>query len=111
MNKIEMEMDKEFKKNKENIFFRLVGDDKYYYANQCKDFENNIKKFGWHRIQGKDIANIYFNKYSIELVKKGESGHINIQRFNKTEYLKGFVEGYNAFVFMQETNELRKKSA
>ena len=39
-------LDIEFKDNKKNINIILRGSYKYYYANQCKQFENNLKKYG-----------------------------------------------------------------
>ena len=38
----------EFKRNKENIYFRLTGYDKYYYANQCYKFTQNLLKYGFN---------------------------------------------------------------
>ena len=44
-NKYQKENDIKFKKNKENINFRLQGDNKYYYANQCAKFTANVLDF------------------------------------------------------------------
>ena len=32
----------EFKRNKQNVYMRLSGYDKYYYAHQCWDFTQHI---------------------------------------------------------------------
>lgn len=85
----------QFKLNKENINFRLTGNNKYYYANQCKEFENNLKKFGYGHIKKEDILKngVCFNNYSIN---NGYNQYCrDIKRFNNKEELLGFVVGYN----------------
>jgi len=85
----------QFKLNKQNINFRLTGDNKYYYADQCKEFENNLKKFGYGHIKKEDILKdgVCFNNYSIN---NGYSQYCrDIKRFNNKEELLGFVVGYN----------------
>ena len=85
----------QFKLNKQNINFRLTGNSKYYYANQCKEFENNLKKFGYGHIKKEDILKngVCFNNYSIN---NGYSQYCrDIKRFNNKEELLGFVVGYN----------------
>lgn len=94
------QMERQFKINRENITFSLRGDAKYFDAEQCKTFENNIKVNGWHRIKGKDIKHLRFEKYSINLIKEN-GAYITMERFSNTDQLKGFVKGYNASVFMQ----------
>ena len=85
----------QFKLNKENINFRLTGDNKYYYADQCKEFENNLKKFGYGHIKKEDIIKngVCFNNYSIN---NGYNQYCrDIKRFSNKEELLGFVVGYN----------------
>ena len=85
----------QFKLNKQNINFRLTGDNKYYYADQCKEFENNLKKFGYGHIKKEDILKdgVCFNNYSIN---NGYNQYCrDIKRFNNKEELLGFVVGYN----------------
>ncbi len=85
----------QFKLNKKNINFRLTSNNKYYYANQCKEFENNLKKFGYGHIKKEDILKngVCFNNYSIN---NGYSQYCrDIKRFNNKEELLGFVVGYN----------------
>ena len=85
----------QFKLNKENINFRLTGDNKYYYADQCKEFEKNLKKFGYGYIKKEDIIKngVCFNNYSIN---NGYNQYCrDIKRFNNKEELLGFVVGYN----------------
>jgi len=85
----------QFKLNKQNINFRLTGDNKYYYADQCKEFENNLKKFGYGHIKKEDIIKngVCFNNYSIN---NGYNQYCrDIKRFSNKEELLGFVVGYN----------------
>jgi len=89
----------QFKLNKENINFRLTGNNKYYYANQCKEFENNLKKFGYGHIKKEDILKngVCFNNYSIN---NGYNQYCrDIKRFSNKEELLGFVVGYNQSIF------------
>lgn len=89
----------QFKLNKENINFRLTGNNKYYYANQCKEFENNLKKFGYGHIKKEDIIKngVCFNNYSIN---NGYNQYCrDIKRFSNKEELLGFVVGYNQSIF------------
>ena len=94
-NKYQKENDIKFKKNKENINFRLQGGDKYYYANQCAIFTNYILKNGYPYIDKKEIKEngICFNTYSINV---GYNQYCrDLKRFNSKEELLGFVIGYN----------------
>jgi len=91
-----------FKLNKENINFTLKGQNKYYYANQCKQFENNLKKYGYGHIKKEDILKdgVCFNNYSIN---NGYNQYCrDIKRFNNKEELLGFVVGYNQSIFNKE---------
>tara|TARA_B100001564_G_scaffold287281_1_gene250528 strand:+ start:248 stop:583 length:336 start_codon:yes stop_codon:yes gene_type:complete len=86
---------KEFAENKKNINFSLRGDNKYYYANQCKLFADFIKKNGYPYIDKKEIDEngVSFNKYSINI---GYSQYNrDLKRFNSKEEMFGFVIGYN----------------
>jgi len=92
----------QFKLNKENINFTLKGQNKYYYANQCKQFENNLKKYGYGHIKKEDILKdgVCFNNYSIN---NGYNQYCrDIKRFNNKEELLGFVVGYNQSIFNKE---------
>ena len=84
----------EFKKNKENIYFRLAGDNKYYNAHQCWDFTQYILKNGFGRYKPSDIDNVYFDNHSItiRLISTGED---TIKRFESVKELLGFVVGFN----------------
>ena len=88
--------EKQFKINKENINFVLRGDNKYYYANQCRIFTKLVTKNGYgNYISSETIKEkgISFNKYSINL---GYSQyHADLKRFNSKEEMLGFVIGYN----------------
>ena len=85
----------EFKRNKDNINFRLQGDNKYYYAFQCYIFTKHILKNGYPYIDKKEIKEngICFNTYSINV---GYNQYCrDLKRFNSKEELLGFVIGYN----------------
>ena len=85
-------------RNKENINFILRGNDKYYYANQCYKFTQNLLKYGFNgfRTATKEEVKekgICFNKYSINL---GCNQYGNdLKRFNSKDEMLGFVIGYN----------------
>ena len=85
----------EFKRNKENINFRLSGNSKYYHAHQCWDFTQYILKNGYRRYKPSDIENVYFdnNSITISLVSTAES---DIKRFYNSKELLNFVAGWNA---------------
>ena len=94
--------DIQFKLDKQNINFTLKSKNKYYYANQCKQFENNLKKYGYGHIKKEDILKdgVCFNNYSIN---NGYNQYCrDIKRFNNKEELLGFVVGYNQSIFNKE---------
>ena len=51
----------EFKRNKQNVYMRLSGYDKYYYAHQCWDFTQHILKGGFNQYTSKDIESVSIN--------------------------------------------------
>ena len=82
----------EFKRNKQNINFRLTCNNKYYYANQCYQFAKHILQNGYPYKNINDISfisDISFNKHSITI------NNSDIKRFNNKDELLGFVIGYN----------------
>ena len=83
----------EFENNKLDINFRLSGNNKYYYADQCKRFIQNLYKFE-PKLKEKIIKQgVSFNKYSINI---GYNEFCDdYKRFNSTQELLGFVIGYN----------------
>ena len=94
-NKIRKRADKEFKENKKDINFSLRGDNKYYYAHQCKLFADFIKKNGYPYIDKKEIDQngVSFNRYSINIGPN--QFYRDVKRFNSKEEVLGFVIGYN----------------
>ena len=95
---IQKNNEQEYKNNKKNINFRLSGNNKYYYANQCRIFKEYLEKYGFNgfnhysaqEIKEKGIS---FNEYSINL---GYNQYCaDIKRFNNKQELLGFVIGYN----------------
>ena len=59
--------------NMSNVRFRLKNDNnKYYFANQLKKFENNIKKYGYENIKSKEIKRVDFYNTYFEIVNYKE---------------------------------------
>ena len=94
----------EFKINKENIKFRLSGDNKYYYAYHCKQFTDNLLKFGYGNKTPEKIkeSGISFNNHSINF---GYNQYCeDLKRFETKTELLGFVIGYNAAISNLKSN-------
>ena len=85
----------EFKRNKQNIYIRLSGYDKYYYAHQCWDFAQYILENGFGRYKPSDIADVSFHKHSIT-VRFVSSAELDIKRFETSKEMLSFVIGWNA---------------
>ena len=58
INLISQRHELEFILNKQNINFRLSGTNKYFVAYQCKQFENNLKKYGFGHQQPNHLSYI-----------------------------------------------------
>jgi len=85
-----------FKRNKDNINFRLSCNNKYYYAFQCYKFTQYVLENGYRcDWQTEDIKKqgISFNKYSIN-IGSNQYGS-DLKRFSSKEELLGFVIGFN----------------
>ncbi|MEK9820510.1 MAG: hypothetical protein VW443_13085, partial [Pseudomonadales bacterium] len=81
--------------NMRNVHFRLNNDEnKYYFANQLKKFEDNVKKYGYENIKSENIKRIDFYKNYFEIVDHKECIDREKGFYNKYELL-GFVVGYN----------------
>lgn len=80
--------------NMQNVHFRLNDENKYYFANQLKEFEDNIKKYGYENIKSDNIKRIVFYKNYFEIVDHKECIDREKGFYNKFELL-GFVVGYN----------------
>jgi len=107
-NEAQKRNEREFKENKNNINFSLRGNNKYYYANQCKIFTRLLMRDGYNYIKKETIQEkgISFNKYSINV---GYSQyHADIKRFNSKEELLGFVIGYNESQLYYSWNKPKK---
>ena len=98
---IQKRNEQEYKINKKGINFRLSGNNKYYYANQCQEFYGNLKKyleksshdFDLRQLERLKKEGICFNKYSINI---GYNQYCeDYKRFNSTQELLGFVIGFN----------------
>ena len=103
----QQENERLFKIAKKNINVRLVGNNKYYYANQCKLFTNYVLEHGYpyksptsrHGLGGwvnkAELVEqgISFNKYSIN-VGSNQYGR-DLHRFDSKAEMLGFVIGFN----------------
>tara|TARA_R100001443_G_scaffold77745_1_gene84934 strand:+ start:1228 stop:1629 length:402 start_codon:yes stop_codon:yes gene_type:complete len=95
LNIFKKQTDLRFINNMSNVHFRLKNDDnKYYFANQLKKFENNIKKYGYENIKSKEIKRVDFYNTYFEIVNNKECVDREKGFYNKYELL-GFVVGYN----------------
>jgi len=86
----------QFKINKQEINFRLTGNNKYYYANQCAIFEAYVLKHGFGHISAELIEKeqgINFNEYSINTGFNQFSR--DLKRFKNKQEMLGFVIGDN----------------
>tara|TARA_R100001163_G_C4951888_1_gene119314 strand:- start:142 stop:543 length:402 start_codon:yes stop_codon:yes gene_type:complete len=86
----------EFKRNKDNINFRLTCKNKYYYAFQCYIFTQYVLENGYKYDWQKEPIlerGVSFHKYSINI---GSSAYgTSLKNFNSKEELLGFVIGFN----------------
>lgn len=88
-----------FKRNKQNVFMRLSGHNKYYYASHCWEFTQHIMKNGFQQYKAKDIKSIsivncqyYGAKINARLVSGGET---HLKTFNDKKEMLGFIVGFN----------------
>ena len=87
--------DLQFKINKENIYVRLTGSDRYYYANQCAKFTKYVLSNGIKQYKASDIAGVSFHTHCIT-VRFNSTAETDIQRFETKKEMLGFVVGFNA---------------
>ena len=89
----------QFKRNKQNIYMRLTGTEKYYYAFQCYDFMQHILKSGWNQYKSEEIERIYIQDsphYGASInAELKSSGVTVIKATNNKKELLGFIVGYN----------------
>ena len=91
---LQQKSDLEFKINKENIYVRLTGNDKYYYAHECAKFTRYILKNGFQQYKPKDINDVYFDTHNIT-IRLMSTGETDIKRFETKQEMLGFVLGFN----------------
>ena len=76
----------------------MQGNNKYFYANQCKMFKEHLEQYGFNgfnKFTAQEIKEkgISFNEYSINI---GYNQYCSdLKRFNNKQELLGFVIGYN----------------
>ena len=87
--------DLQFKINKENIYVRLTGSDRYYYANQCAKFTKYVLSNGIKQYKASDIADVSFHTHCIT-VRFHSTAESDIQRFETKKEMLGYVAGFNA---------------
>ena len=96
---IEERNELEFKRNKQNVYMRLSGYDKYYYAHQCWDFTQHILKGGFNQYTSKDIKSISIvncTHYGASIkARLSSGGETNFKTFNDKKEMLGFIVGYN----------------
>ena len=89
----------EFKRNKENVYMRLSGYDKYYYAHQCYKFTNHLLKCGFNQYKAKDIESISIvncTHYGASIkARLSSGGETNLKTYNDKKEMLGFIVGYN----------------
>tara|TARA_R110002153_G_scaffold150367_1_gene301936 strand:+ start:514 stop:918 length:405 start_codon:yes stop_codon:yes gene_type:complete len=98
------ERELEFKRNKENIYFRLSGYDKYYNANQCWDFTQYILENGFTRYKPSDIESIYFDTHNIT-IRLHSTAETDIKRFKNSKELLNFVIGWNSCLMVNKFSD------
>lgn len=89
----------EFKRNKQNVYMRLTGNNKYYYADQCQKFikyilENGFNNFKAERIESVSIVNCTHYGASIN-ARLSSGGETHIKTFNNKHEMLGFICGFN----------------
>ena len=99
LNEINKRNEQEFKNNMKNVYMRLSGDNKYYYADQCQKFINYILKHGFNNHKAKDIkgvsiVNCTYYGASIK-ARLSSGGETHIKTFNTKNEMLGFICGFN----------------
>jgi hypothetical protein len=96
---IKLRNELEFKNNKQNVYMRLTGNNKYYYANQCQKFINYILKHGFYNHKAKDIKSVSIvncTHYGASInARLSSGGETHIKTFNDKNEMLGFICGFN----------------
>jgi len=89
----------EFIRNKSNVYMRLSGYDKYYYAHQCRKFTVHILTSGFNQYSANDILEVTINnnRYYGASIKALllSGGEADLKTFNDKKEMLGFIVGYN----------------
>ena len=94
-------LDQEYKRNKQNVYCRLSGNNKYYNAHQCYIFAQNVKLSGWNRYTSDDIEQIYFDTHSVS-ARLTSGGETDLKRFATANEMFAWVAGFNECMFQIE---------
>ena len=96
---IQLRNELEFKRNKENVYVRLTGNHKYYYADQCNQFINYILKHGFCNRKPEDIKSVSIvncTHYGASInARLSSGGKTHIKTFNDKNEMLGFICGFN----------------
>ena len=99
LTEIQAENEATFKKNKQNVYMRLTGNNKYYYANQCQEFINYILKNGFNQYKPEQIKNVSIvncTHYGASInARLSSGGETHIKTFNNKNEMLGFICGFN----------------
>ena len=88
------EREQEFKRNKQNIYVRLSGSNKYYYAWQCQNFTRYILENGFNNYKPNEIDSVYFDNHSIT-IRLHSTAETDIKRFDSKKEMLSYVVGFN----------------
>tara|TARA_R100001510_G_C7561180_1_gene141172 strand:- start:260 stop:583 length:324 start_codon:yes stop_codon:yes gene_type:complete len=88
------EREQEFKRNKQNIYVRLSGSNKYYYAWQCQNFTRFILENGFNNYKPNEIDSVYFDNHSIT-IRLNSTAETDIKRFDSKKEMLSYVVGFN----------------
>ncbi len=99
LTEIQTQNELEFKRNKQNVYVRLTGNNKYYYADQCQKFINYILENGFYNHKPKDIKSVSIvnsTHYGASInAKLSSGGETHIKTFNDKHEMLGFICGFN----------------
>ena len=82
-----------FKRNKANIECRIPSHVKYHLARICYEFGEHVKANGWRGAAPYDISHVSFDTHAITLIKK-DGGERVLEAFESGREMFSFVQGY-----------------
>ncbi len=104
----QLDNERRFKNNMKNIYMRLVGQDKYYYAQHCASFITWVEANGFQQYKAEDIESVsivnckyYGAKINARLKSGGET---HLDTFNDKKEMLGFIVGFNTCAYSLGVN-------